>query len=137
MAIITPSEVATLTGATVTAGEVSVAEAVIEVHAGRNASVWPHLGAGDLRVLKLAVAFEAVWLQAHPEALGSMDVSSASQLDQSLTPRDVTALTLSPLARRTLKRLSWRGIRSVSLRTDFQRLGASDDEADSLWSRLP
>lgn len=137
MPITTPAEVETLTGTSVTAGEVALAEAVVEVYAGRSPLVWEHLSAGDLRTLKLAVAFEAVWLRAHPEALGSMDVESTEQLDQSVTPRGAGALTLAPLAARTLRRLSWRGVRSIPVRTVFQHSGAEDDVSDSLWSPLP
>ena len=138
MPITTPAEVETLTGSTVTEANITVASSIVEVHAGRNQDVWPHLKAADARTLKLAVAFQAAWLTAHPDALTRMDVDSMSQLDQSITPRAAESLTLAPLARRMLKRLSWRGIRSVPLTTDFQRTTPSDDDvADPYWSPLP
>jgi len=132
---LTPAEVETLTGVAVSTGDLAVSRTVVEVHAGRNQDVWPYLKASDQRSLKLAVAFQAAWFTSHPEALGSMDVASISQLDQSITPRDAEALTLAPLARRMLKRLSWRGIRAVPIVTDFQRTHVDTDHA-GYWGAL-
>lgn len=135
MAFVTPSEVSTLTGRTPSADTITLAETVMDVHAGRAQEVWPYLSDADQRTLRYAIAFQAVWLDAHPEAVSSMDVESASQLDQSVTPTDADALTLAPLARRVLRRLSWRRRSgSLTLTTAFQRDVVTEDDEE--WSPL-
>lgn len=133
--VATPAEVLKLTGATVDADGIEAATTIIEVFAGRDPEVWSKLRARDQRHLKLAVIYQAGWLASHPEALGMMDVDSFSQLDQSASPRDSAALVLAPLAKRTLKRLSWKGIRSVPVSTPFQRK-RGDDDHEGHWSAL-
>lgn len=135
MAFVTPAEVETLTGRTPTADTITLAETVMDIHAGRAQEVWPYLSDADQRTLRYAIAFQAVWLDAHPEAVSSMDVESASQLDQSVTPTDADALTLAPLARRVLRRLSWRRRSgSITLTTAFQRDVVTEDDEE--WSPL-
>ena len=133
--VATPEEVLKLTGASVTENDVEAAATIIEVFAGRDPEVWPKLRERDQRHLKLAVIYQAGWMAAHPEALSMMDVDSFSQLDQSASPRDSAALVLAPLAKRTLKRLSWKGIRSVPVSTAFQRK-RGDDDHEGHWSAL-
>lgn len=138
MAVIpTPAEVTALTGVTVEQVTIDVAATYIEVYSGRHVDLWPHLSASDQRTLKLALAFQAAWLHVHPEALTAMDVASFGQLDQNVSYHEDAARTqLSALTRRLLKQLSWKGIRSVSVTTDFQRGGVDDDHAGA-WSPLP
>lgn len=132
--IATPEEVLKLTGATVDAEAIEAATTIIELYVGRDPEVWPKLRERDQRHLKLAVIYQAGWLAHHPEAYSMMDVESFSQLDQSASPRDSAALTLAPLAKRALKRLSWKGIRSVPITTAFQRKRSDDHEG--YWSAL-
>lgn len=131
--IATVDDVASLTGVRVTDPALLMAHAVVEVYAGRPQEVWAHLKPSDQRSLKLATAYQAAWMDAHPEAFSTMDVTSAAQLDHSFAPRDADSLTLAPLAKRVLARLSWRGIRSVAVSTD---LGHSEFEPEHDWRPL-
>lgn len=91
----------------------------------------------DRYFLKTAVCFQAAWIAAQPDYLERNAVASASQDGQSATMGNPDWLVLSPLARKALKRLSWRGTRTVSTE-DRQRVIAnvnSDEYEDNLdWS---
>lgn len=91
----------------------------------------------DLYWLRQAVAFQAAWLADTPDYLERNDVESASQDGQSVTLKQ-DALVLAPLARRAIKKLSWRGSRSIRpvpvdergrirLTPDYVPLEAHDD----------
>lgn len=89
----------------------------------------------DLVWLKRAVCYQAAWLEAQPDFFERNDVSSASQSGQSATGANRDWLILSPNARRCLKRLSWRGPRTIA--TGAQ-LGKGDKpDLDTLDDRLP
>lgn len=66
----------------------------------------------DLYWLRQAVAFQAAWLADTPDYLERNDVDSASQDGQSAAFKP-DALVVAPLVKRALKRLSWRGTRSI------------------------
>lgn len=134
--ITTPEDVERLTRATVDAETIDVAAGIIELVAGRSTEVWSKLRPGDQRILKQATAYQAAWIASHPEAFTAMDVSYFQQLDQRVDLRGPDSLYLAPLAKRALKRLSWRGIRSVPLSTDFTRRPELGDH-EGYWSPLP
>lgn len=104
------TDVADLTGATV--GSTAEAQAVIETLVGRTADSIIHISAKDLVWLKRAVAYQAAWMAGQPDLITRTEVSGSSQDGASAQYRP-DAHILAPLARRALKRLSWRGNRSV------------------------
>lgn len=106
-------DVATVTGKTVTPVDRNIAAYAIELTTGLIESVpRSDLSRRDAYWLRQAVAFQAAWLADTPDYLERNDVESASQDGQSVTLKP-DALVLAPLARRALKRLSWRGTRSI------------------------
>jgi hypothetical protein len=135
--VATPEDVANLTGAVVTEPQLIQAQGLVEVSCGRPWETWANASTIDRRKLKLAVVYQSAWMLAHPEAFTSLDATSFSQLDQSVTVRDSDSLTLSPLAKKLLRRLSWRrSVRTIPLTTSFQRTPDPDDDHAGHWSAL-
>lgn len=109
----TVAEVATVTGKTVTETDRNIAAFAIELKTGLIESVArPDLTRRDAYWLRQAVAFQAAWLSETPDYLERNEVESASQDGQSVTLKP-DALVLAPLAKLAIKRLSWRGTRSI------------------------
>lgn len=111
----TIENVQTATGRVVTETTRNLAAQSIEMHTGLIEGVErTDISGRDLYWLKLAVCYQAVWLLAQPDYLERNAVSSVSQDGQSATAGNPDWLTLSPQARKCLKRLSWRGVRTVA-----------------------
>src|SRR5689334_17838845 len=111
----TTSDVTTYTGITATAGQVEQAQAVVEMFADTTVDAFDGgaISAKNLRLLKLAVAYQAAWITQHPDAFTSMDASSVSQDQVSATFTHANAGILAPLAKRCIDRLSWKRIRPL------------------------
>lgn len=107
----TAAEVAEITGVTVEDSVVAQAAGVIELHTGR-LQTDTGLRARDLTWLRRAVAYQAAWMNAQPDALTRSEVKSWSQ-DGASASQDGEDVVLAPLAKRALRRLSTRGTRSV------------------------
>jgi hypothetical protein len=113
----TTDEVSSITGVTVSDSELALAAATIEAHSGR-----PHTediagvtGTRDTYRLKRAEAFQAVWLQAQPDLLKRLNVTTVPG-DGGATQLGEDALTLAPYARLFIGKLSWKRSRSVRTR---------------------
>ncbi len=115
----TLTDVTTYTGATVGAAVLNQAQAVIDMHAGRTYDAVTRTGTRDAYWLKLAVAYEAAWLASQPDMFARLDFT---QVGGQRTPTGIapTAMTLGPLARRALARVSWIKSRSLHVRSAFQ-----------------
>lgn len=113
----TTSDVATYTGVTVTAAQVQQAQAVIEIFADttEDASTAGNISEKNLRLLKLAVAYQAAWITQHPDAFTNIDVTQVQQdgIVASFTHHNATVL--APLAKRCIDRLSWRRTRPLRI----------------------
>lgn len=137
----TIADVQALTGKIVTDTQRSQAVATIELHCGAIEAVErPDISERDRYWLKLATCYQAAWLVSQPDAFERNDVSSAGQDGESATFR-ADAHTLSPFARRALKKLSWRGPRTlITPRADGRgRIidTTSEEYDDSLaWKRM-
>jgi hypothetical protein len=136
----TIADVATLTGKTVTQQQRDQAAATIELHIGLIEAVErTDLSDRDRYFLKLATSYQTAWLAAQPDAFERNDVSSAGQDGESATFR-ADAHTLAPLARKAIKRLSWRGPRAlIPAATDARgRLDTTSEEYDDslAWKRM-
>lgn len=141
----TTGDVTTYTGVTATQEQVVQAQAVIEMFAdtSEDASIAGNLAPKNLRLLKLAVAYQTAWLIQHPDWATSMDTSSISQDQVSATFLHANAGILSPLAKRCVDRLSWRRTRPLRIRpaTPFHGLiprtlnfnSAVMDDEDPRW----
>lgn len=158
MAWATVDEVETITGKTVTADQLAQAQSLIELVIDRDETAVGTSAAvgtagdyegrsGDLRRLKLAVAYQAAHL-----ATTGVDVhavvgglSALSQPDLSLSFReggDAVERVLSPLALRACRQLTWRRDRSVRIGSALTASRARIDEHGERdygipWTPLP
>ncbi|MFC5947072.1 hypothetical protein ACFQH9_02115 [Pseudonocardia lutea] len=110
----TTAEVATYTGAEVDASDLARAQATIDLHSARTVLSAAALGDKDLHWLKLATAYQAAWMKGQPDLFSRLDFTEATQEQGAVAKLTDTGLTLSPLARRALRRCTW--LRSRSLR---------------------
>lgn len=136
----TIADVATLTGKTVTAPQLVQAVASLEVVVGLIEAVErPDISARDRYFLKLATCYQAAWIAAQPDLYERNDVASAGQDGESATFRP-DAHVLAPLARKAIKRLSWRGPRTlITPRADARgRVDTTSEEYDDslAWKRM-
>lgn len=124
--IATVEDVQTNTGVSVASETIRRAQAIIDLVCGReldNTEVMTGLSLRDRNRLKLAVAYQAAWMDSHPEVFSTMNVESVNQDDLAVRFRDdPEAQLLSPLAKMALSRVSWRkrGMGSVSVNSVFQ-----------------
>lgn len=114
-------EVEEITGTTVTDAQLARAQTMIELRVGRTAAVTSSLRTSALRWLKLAVAYQAAWMSAQPDLFTRTEVEQVGQDGVNVRFRDRDAQLLAPLARRALKRLGWKGTRSVHVDSVFDR----------------
>lgn len=109
----TIAEIKSVTGVDVDEPTRSLAAASVELVTGLIEEVErTDITARDRYWLRQAVAFQAAWLVIQADYLERSDVSSASQDGQS-AQGNPDWLVLSPLARKAIKRLSWRGVRTM------------------------
>jgi hypothetical protein len=106
----TLDDVFDLTGREAAPESLAAAQSMIELFAGTTtlASDEELVASKNLRLLQQAVAWQAVWLDAHPDVFEAMDVTGVSQDGLSATYANVNAHLLAPLASRALNRLSWK-----------------------------
>lgn len=115
----TTDDVLNLTGTSVTTAQLLQAGAVIDVHAARSFAVdGTRVGTRDLYFLKLATAWQAAWMNQQPDMFGRIDALDVSQGRSRTQLRD-TAMSLGPLARKALKRVSWLKSRSLHIQSAF------------------
>lgn len=129
----TTGDVTDITGATVDDAAVRRAEATIELHAGTIARLTVDVvGARDRYWLQQAVAYQAGWEAEQAGLYSRSDVSSVGQDGQQVQFKP-DGQVLAPLAKRALKRLSWKGTRTTNPGTLTRNLGARmpDDVDDS------
>lgn len=137
----TAANVFTLTKTTVDDATVTMAQANIDLVAGRLPADADRIGKRDQYWLKLAVAYQAAWIPSQPDLFERLDVTSTSSGSggHALAP---TALRLAPLALDALKRVSWLRSRSLRVRapyegTDPRREVYGDDGLDpGMWVRI-
>lgn len=109
-------DIATVTGKTVEDGDRNRAANVIELLTGAIEGVQrDDMSDRDRYWLKLAVAYEAVFIAATPDFDERMAVASLSQDGMSMSAANPDATILAPLARKAIKRLSWRGPRGLNI----------------------
>lgn len=130
--IITPAEIAAATGQAFVESDVQTAQDVVELFSGHPLSDTVEvdaLTAADLRRLRMAVQWQAVYLAAHPDILSREFVKRASVNGASIE-RDSDGV-LSPLAARCIKSLSWvAGAAGVAVTTLRPSLRAYVEQPD-------
>lgn len=120
--IVTVQEVLGTTNVSVSKDAVTRAQTIIDMICGRSLDDITGFGARDQSRLKLAVCYQAAWMDTHPEVFSTMDVDQVSQEDLSVHFReDREAHLIAPLARACITRLSWRGgMTSVGVQSVFR-----------------
>lgn len=131
----TIADITAVTGKTVDAATRNGAAQAIELHVGLIESVpRVNMKRRDVYWLRQAVCYQAAWMASTPDYLERNDVKTASQDGASATG-GADWLTLAPLARKALKRLSWRGTRTALIGDAAGRLPVTDALAESQDSR--
>lgn len=136
----TVADIKNLTDKIVSDQKRNEAAATIELHTGLIESVErTDISGRDRYWLKQAVSYQAAWLSAQADLYERNDVDSAGQDGESATFRP-DAHTLAPLARKAIKRLSWRGPRTlITPRADHRgRVDTTSEEFDDslAWKRF-
>jgi hypothetical protein len=142
----TTGDVTLYTGLTATDAQVAQAQFVVELFADTTqaASDAGNISQKNLRILKMAVAYQAGWITQHPDAFTGMDTTTVSQDQVTATWAHANAGILAPMAKRCIDRLSWKRIRPLRIRkrVDWQvpRLmnttSAVMDDDDPRWQPL-
>lgn len=110
MAWASEDDVVTVTGREAAPESLALAQTMIELFSGTTeiASDDQLISSRNLRLLRQAVAFQAVWLDSHPDVLEAMDVQGVSQDGLNAQYAYANAHLVAPMAQRCLDRLSWR-----------------------------
>lgn len=143
------------TGITVDSVNLTSAQAMVELFAD---AIWDETHADDyegdrtlssknLRLLKMAVAYQAAWITDHPDVFTHMDIGTMLQDGIQYTNSHANSGILAPMAKRSIDRLSWRRNRSIRIRPRSMRLkdaqgrrigfvtNATDYEDEVPWTR--
>lgn len=145
MAWATEDDVVTVTGREASVENLALAQTMIETFAGTTelASDADLIASRNLRMLRNAVAFQAIWLDSHPDVLDAMDVQGVSQDGLNAQYAYANAHLLAPMAQRCLDRLSWRRQIRVG-RAHAARLAEDRSNRDSAvaddqyaWAPMP
>lgn len=145
MALLTPEEVFDLTGVEVTTKEIALAQLIIDLESDttEDAVTAGNVSGRNVRQLKRALAFQAIWMLDHPDVLSAMDVSSVSQDGVSGQFRGDWAQYLAPLAKRHLDKLTWKLAplrvqhrRRRQLETDLGNRNSAAHDDGRHWSAI-
>jgi hypothetical protein len=120
--IVTAADVLSRTGATVTDAQIAQAQGIVELFTGYDLSTvdWSTVQvtfARDQRKLRLAVAYQAAFIAAHPDVFTSADVNTSTADGASQSGPQMWA-QVAPLARVALRKLSKNRSRSVKVVPD-------------------
>ncbi len=113
----TTSDVPLYTGINATAAQVTQAQVLVEVFADttEDASDAGSISSKNLRLLRLAVAYQAAWITQRPDVFTHLDMTAIAQDGVNATMQHHNALILAPMAKRCIDRLSWRRTRSLRI----------------------
>lgn len=147
----TAADVLQLTGKTVDDPQVYQANATMELHLGRTYvemmstpdSGQVKLGRRDLEWLRRACAYQCAWITAQPDLFTRLDMDAVAATGRPIQLKD-RGLTLAPLARKALERVSWLRTRSMHIRSPFQdgmgpisgNAASEANDAYETWSSL-
>jgi hypothetical protein len=110
----TVADVYTIARKTVSDADIAAATASLETMTGLIQSVErPGMTDYDRHYLKLATAYQTAFMIENPDIFMREDVTSTSQDGESANYRNPDSHILAPLARKALRRLSWRTLRAV------------------------
>lgn len=138
-------DVVTITGREATTESLAAAQVIVEIFSGTSdyASDQGLIATRNLRMLKNAVAFQAIWLDSHPDVMDAMDVEGVSQDGLNAQYANANAHLLAPLANRCIERLSWRRqimvgrSRAARIRADRGARDSAAADDQYWWEPLP
>lgn len=140
---VTVDDVRDITGVTVNNEQVLMAQHVIELAINRRSLSSGDMTKRDLHYLKLAVAYEAAYIDGHPEIFVQMDFQQLSQGDIFVGLNKGGQPYLAPLAKLAIQKLTWTRTRSIQVNSHFQRSSVDADNAayadrddDDDWSAI-
>jgi hypothetical protein len=143
MAWASEDDVVAITGREAAPESLALAQTVVELFSGTTvlASDEGLISSRNLRLLQQAVAFQAVWLDSHPDVLDALDVQGVSQDGLNAQYATANAHLLAPFAARCIARLSWRrDIRIGRGRGVARDRGSRDSAAGDdqyAWTPMP
>ncbi len=122
------SETLAYTRISVSQDNLDASQAMIELFADVvynqtiDASGNPLIGAKNLRLLKMATAYQAAWMTEHPDLFTHTDIQSINQDGIFYVHQHENSYLLAPMARRALARLSWSRNRNIRIRPSTRRV---------------
>ncbi len=119
----TISETLSYTRINVELEDLDAAQVMIEIFADVVYGQTDNLSAKNLRLLKMAVAYQAAWMTQHPDLFTHTDIQSINQDGIFYVHQHENSYLLAPMARRCIKRLSWMRTRNIKIRPSNNRLG--------------
>ena len=108
-----PSDVLDMTGASATAPQVAVADALVTIFINRTAEASASISPRDLHWIRSAICWETPWAAAQPDLLTRSHFTQLSQDGLSITQDALWAKMLAPMAARSIRNISWKGSRTV------------------------
>lgn len=150
MAWATVGETLTYTKITVDQGDIESAQFMVEIFSDATEDADANISSKNLRLLKMAVAYQAAWISDHPDIFTHVDVSTMLQDGIQFTNAHANAGVLAPMAKRAIDRLSWKRNRSIRVKRNksttnrgIRRIGylgsisdsggSFDIRGDSMW----
>jgi hypothetical protein len=144
MAWASEDDVVAITGREAAPESLALAQTVVELFSGTTelASDEGLISSRNLRLLQQAVAFQAVWLDSHPDVLDALDVQGVSQDGLNAQYATANAHLLAPFAARCIARLSWRrdiriGHRRGSAASDRGNRDSAAGDDQYAWTPMP
>lgn len=118
MAWTTPEDTYSITNKAVSEANVESAQIMIEIFADATETDSDNglISETNLRLLRFAVAYQATWITAHPDVFTNTDFETFQMDGLSVTNRHENSMILAPMARRCIKRLSWKRNRNQYIR---------------------
>lgn len=108
-----PVEASNITNKPVSQEDLDAAQFVIDLYSNVTIEASGGVGAKNLRWLKYAVSWQAVWQSSRVDFGNEMDVTQVTQDGHTFSKGNNDAYILSPIARRALFKLSWNKTRTI------------------------
>lgn len=140
----TLDDVVTVTGQEASEASLLLAHTIVDMIGGVEEEAGDNglVSTTNLRHLQRAVAFQAVWLDAHPDVLQTMDVEGISQDGLNAQYAHRYAHLVAPLAMLAMNRLSWKRApirvgRGRRFRRDLGNRDSAVHDDERVWDPLP
>jgi len=109
----TVEQATAITNQSLTTGDLSAANAILEIWVGVTPHLKDKLRPRDVRLLEKAEAFQAAWMKYKPALLERSDTDRVIQDTLQYDKGDRDMHVLAPLAKAAIQRLSWRSARTI------------------------